>query len=387
MVFVFYSPTKVVFGRGSVGLIGEEVSKLGSKALVVTGRSFARRTGLLSRVVDSLRRGGVDAVVFDRVLPNPPIENVAEGTDLAARSDVDVVVGLGGGSAMDAAKAIAAAVELGGDVRAYLYPSTVPRALPVVAIPTTCGTGSEVTKYSILTDTSARRKVAMVGEALIPRVALVDPDTIRTLPRNLVAWTGLDALSHALEAFVSRASNEISDLFAVEAAALVVENLAEAYRGSRDAEERLHLVATLAGVAINTGGTVLVHALGYRLTAVHGIHHGLANALFLPYAIRPALAADSVREKLPRLLGRLGLDSLDEFFRVLCTLLDSLGIPRSLGEAGVPRSDFSGIVEDALSYRRNLENMPVDVDRQLVEEVVREAFEGRGGACAAQLGG
>ena len=307
-MFVFYAPTKVVFGEGAVEVVGDEVSKLGKKALIVTGRRSARESGLLQKILDSMKSSGVSAVVFDRVVPNPPIENVVEGSRIARREDVDVVVGVGGGSSLDAAKAIAAAAVLGEDIERYLFPNTVEKALPVVAVPTTCGTGSEVTRYSILTHLGRRKKVVLAGTALIPRTAVVDPTTLRTLTPNMVAWTAVDALSHAVEALLSRSSNPIAAMYAAEAVGLVFSNVVEAYREkSPDALSRLHLASLLAGVAINNCGTVLVHALGYYLTAWHGVHHGLANALYLPHVLYAVKNHDVVNSKLAPAMKRLGL--------------------------------------------------------------------------------
>ncbi|MEM3138291.1 MAG: iron-containing alcohol dehydrogenase, partial [Thermofilaceae archaeon] len=161
--FVFEQPGKMVFGRGSLSKVGEIVAKLGSGALLVTGRNFATGSGYLSKLVNSLKDAGLAVTVFAEVEPDPSISTVDRGSRLAEKENIDVVVGFGGGSALDAAKAIAAAAKLGGSAGDHLYPKTVEEALPIVAAPTTTGTGSEVTQYSVLLDPFIGRKVVMQG--------------------------------------------------------------------------------------------------------------------------------------------------------------------------------------------------------------------------------
>ena len=372
--FTFEQSGRIVFGRGSLGEVGQAAASHGTRALLVTGRSFAASSGFLSKLLASIREAGLEVHVFSEVEPNPSLRTVERGARFAASKGVDVVVGFGGGSALDAAKAIAALVKLGGSPSDHLYPKSVEAALPVIAAPTTTGTGSEVTRYSVLTDADAGRKVVMQGPALVPKVAILDPDVTDYMPGRLVAGTGFDALSHALEAFLSRRASPLSDLFAVEAARLILGNLAKAVRGSREAREIMLYASMLAGVAINQAGSTLAHGLGYYLTARHEVHHGVANALLLPHVL--AFYAQRT-DRVDRLAERLGFRDWVELVARVCELADGVGIPESVASVGVPESEIDEMVREAAFYRRNIENGVVVPSEEEIRAVYANAFRGR----------
>ncbi|MEM1567908.1 MAG: iron-containing alcohol dehydrogenase [Thermofilaceae archaeon] len=374
MRFAFEQSGRIVFGRGTLPEVGRYAASLGSRALLVTGRSFAASSGLLQRLVDSLREANMDVVVFPEVEPNPSLRTVERGARLAASKGVDVVVGFGGGSPLDAAKAIAAVLALGGAPSDYLYPKAVEKALPVVALPTTTGTGSEVTQYSVLVDPDARKKVVMQGPALVPRVAILDADVTDYMPGRLVAGTGFDALSHALEAFISRRASPLSNLFALEAARIILSNLPSAVKGSREARELMLYASMLAGVAINQAGSTLAHGLGYYLTVHHDLHHGVANALLLPHVL--AFYAERVG-KVDELAASLNFRSWEELVERVCKLADEVGIPDSAASVGVTESELDRMAEEAMFYRRNIENGPVIPSLDEIKQIYAECYEGR----------
>ncbi|MEM1908641.1 MAG: iron-containing alcohol dehydrogenase [Thermofilaceae archaeon] len=374
MRFAFEQSGRIVFGRGTLPEVGRYAASLGSRALLVTGRSFAASSGLLQRLVDSLREANMDVVVFPEVEPNPSLRTVERGARLAASKGVDVVVGFGGGSPLDAAKAIAALLALGGAPSDYLYPKAVEKALPVVALPTTTGTGSEVTQYSVLVDPDARKKVVMQGPALVPRVAILDADVTDYMPGRLVAGTGFDALSHALEAFISRRASPLSNLFALEAARIILSNLPSAVKGSREARELMLYASMLAGVAINQAGSTLAHGLGYYLTVHHDLHHGVANALLLPHVL--AFYAERVG-KVDELAASLNFRSWEELVERVCKLADEVGIPDSAASVGVTESELDRMAEEAMFYRRNIENGPVIPSLDEIKQIYAECYEGR----------
>ncbi|MEM4926429.1 MAG: iron-containing alcohol dehydrogenase [Thermofilaceae archaeon] len=374
MRFAFEQSGRIVFGRGTLPEVGRYAASLGSRALLVTGRSFAASSGLLQRLVDSLREANMDVVVFPEVEPNPSLRTVERGARLAASKGVDVVVGFGGGSPLDAAKAIAAVLALGDAPSDYLYPKAVEKALPVVALPTTTGTGSEVTQYSVLVDPDARKKVVMQGPALVPRVAILDADVTDYMPGRLVAGTGFDALSHALEAFISRRASPLSNLFALEAARIILSNLPSAVKGSREARELMLYASMLAGVAINQAGSTLAHGLGYYLTVHHDLHHGVANALLLPHVL--AFYAERVG-KVDELAASLNFRSWEELVERVCKLADEVGIPDSAASVGVTESELDRMAEEAMFYRRNIENGPVIPSLDEIKRIYAECYEGR----------
>lgn len=375
--FIFHHPTKIIFGRGSIGKLGEETVKLGKKCLLISGRTFAKRSGYLEAIERALSASGLKVVAFSEVEPNPSIETLYRGAAASKGGECDVVVAFGGGSAIDAAKGIAFLAS--GDIR--LEESFAPKevfrsVIPIVAIPTTCGTGSEVTRYSVISDVAARRKRTLFGLPLLPRLALLDPAFLDDLPKPMVAYTGFDALSHSFEALLSKTSHRISDMFAIESITTICQNLVDAHGGSLESRERVFYGSLLAGMAINTTGTVLVHGMGYYLTNYHDVHHGLANSVLLPYVLR--FEGNCVGAKLLRIAANLGLRDVSSLLDMVEDIADKVGIPRSLSDLGVKASELEAMVSDALSYSRNLDNNPIKVSDKEIKEIYSRALSGNG---------
>jgi len=379
--FGFGSPRKLIFGRGSIEKLGEVVEELGlsGKALLVTGRSFARRSGYLEKLKTILESSGMAVSIFDRVEPNPSTETVELGAELARREEVDFIVAFGGGSAMDAGKAIAVLSPQGGRAEDYFYPAVVkPPVLPVIAIPTTCGTGSEVTKFAVIS--KGLRKDVIVGDVIVPIASILDPDILSYLPRELLAYTSMDAISHAIESYFNKNANPLSDTYVFEALRTIMKYFKDAYDGSIDARGRLLYASMLAGKAINLCGTAMVHGVGYYLTMKYGFQHGLANALLITQFIRQV--SNLVPQRALELGRRLDLnpstptESAELLIKALNELKRYSNIPLSLKDAGVPEEDLERIVEGGMSYERNLKNSPGTPTRRDVEELVRGAFKG-----------
>jgi len=373
--FTFYLPTRIVFGRGSLSRLGEEAARLGDKCILVTGRGFARRSGYLKTAVETLEKSGLRVALFDRVEPNPSTDVVYRGAEEGRRTGCNLVAALGGGSAMDAAKGIAFLLKSSASLEESFAPNEVYEALPLIAVPTTCGTGSEVTRYAVLTNVWKRRKEVLLGNPLLPRVALADADLLNSLPRGLVAYTGFDALSHAVEAYLSKESTPLSDFFALEAIRIILGKIVEAAEGVAEAREKMLYASMLAGMAINCAGTVAVHGMGYYLTNYHGVHHGLANAVLLPHVLRFELerSLDRLREA----AERLGFEYGETLVGRIEEVADKTGIPRSLMELGVKPSELDAMVADALSYTRNLDKHPSPMTPEGVREIYLRAFRGR----------
>ena len=379
--FGFGSPRKLIFGRGSIEKLGEVVEDLGlsGKTLLVTGRSFARRSGYLEKLKTILESSGMAVSIFDKVEPNPSVETVELGAELAKREEVDFIVAFGGGSAMDAGKAIAVLSSQGGRAEDYFYPAVVkPPVLPVIAIPTTCGTGSEVTKFAVISKGS--RKNVIVGDIIVPIASILDPDVLSYLPRELLAYTSMDAVSHAIESYFNKNANPLSDIYVYEALRTIMKYFKDAYDGSIDARERLLYASMLAGKAINLCGTTVVHGIGYYLTMRYGFQHGLANAFLITQFIRQV--SDLMPEQTLELGRRLGLnpstpnESAELLIKALNELKRYSKIPLSLRDAGVREEDLEKIVDGGMSYERNLMNVPKTPTREDVKELVRKAFKG-----------
>jgi len=331
--FDFHLPTKILFGRGRVHDIGSHVPGAARRVLVVTDRGVATRTPAL----DAVRRGleGHDVRVFDGVEENPCLATVEAGIKEARDFGAQLVVGLGGGSPMDAAKGVALAAVHDGALRGLLagdQPSR--RALPVVAVPTTSGTGSEVTPYAVFTDPQAGNKIGYGHPSIFPAVAIVDPDLSAGMPVTVALNTGLDVLAHALEAYLSTIASPLSDTLALEASATVLAHLAPAIRKEPESIDRMAYAAMLAGVAITHGSTILPHIMGYPLTMFHGVPHGRASAVLLAPVLDFLRRAGRVPERVRT------IDSLFAPHGGLPAFLNGLGVPTRLSDYGVREDEL-----------------------------------------------
>jgi alcohol dehydrogenase len=287
MHFDAYLPTRLVFGAGRLQEAGQFAQSLGSRALVVTSRTAMERLGFTSRLLDSLQRSGVAATVFRDLGATPTTDDVDHAAEVARTCDANLVIGLGGGSALDCAKAVAAVAPMRAPCADYLHGRAAPAAetLPILAIPTTAGTGSEMNRSAILTDLPLCHKDAIRSNFLFPRIALVDPMLTHPLPTDATAQTGFDAFAHAMESYVSPRAHFLADALAWHAMRAVIEALPLAIKepDHTQARERLALASTSMGYNLSTVGTCLPHRLDKPLCArFPQITHGQAIAFFYP---------------------------------------------------------------------------------------------------------
>mgnify|MGYP001810261797 FL=1 len=338
MNWTFHMTTRVFGGRGCICAHGAHLSGVGKRALIVTGRHGARACGALADVTAVLSAAGIHFAVFDAVEPNPSVDTVRRAADRARTERADFVIGIGGGSPLDAAKAVALlATNLLDD--AALFAGGWPNApLPVIAVPTTAGTGSEVTQYAILTDNRLQSKRNLASPALFPVLAYCDPAYTDALPRTVTIHTGIDAFSHALEGFVSARSMPDTDPIAREALGLLGSGLRQLAAGAPDAalRDRLMLGSTLGGMVIAHTGTTALHAMGYSLTYFRNIDHGRANGLLMAPWL--AFVAAHAPERVTDALAATGFGSLAELDGLLSVLL---GEKEVLSEEEIHR--FAGI--------------------------------------------
>lgn len=285
--FVYFQPTEILFGAGRVAEVGRVVARYGKRCLVVTTPRGAHVTPLATQISSALEEAGVAMAHFDGVAPNPTTDCVTAGASLAREFGADVVLGLGGGSSMDAAKAIAVEATHPGTCWDYLFFKTPPTAatLPVVAVSTTSGTGSQVTQVSVVTESATKTKSALYNSLLYPRAAIVDPELVVSLPPHVTASTGFDAFTHAFESYLHVGGSPYTDVFALEAMRLVVQNLPRVFDDGADLEARSAMAwaDTLAGLCIANAGVTLPHGIGMTIGGqCPQVMHGEALAVTYP---------------------------------------------------------------------------------------------------------
>jgi len=386
--FNFFLPTKVYFGKGTLKKVGEETAKLGGKAMVVTGRTSARKTGILQRVESSLKKEKIKTILFEQVEPNPSFETAKRGAEVSKREKVEVIVALGGGSPLDAAKAIAVLSTNSSPLEQYIGQDKVKKPLlPLIAIPTTAGTGSEVTKYIVLTD---KKRIPphkeVIGDAhLFPKIAILDPELTLSLPPSITADTGVDALSHAIEGFSSNRAQPLADLLALKSINLIFRYLPEAINNPYNLEARSSLLyaSFLAGIVIAQTGTIIVHAMGYRLTSEFGIPHGRANGILLPWVYEFNLSANySKFALLTRELGEKteNLSEKEEAQRgvfLLKSFLQRVNMPRNLKEKNIKKDKIEEFAKEVMQNKRKLEVNPRKVILEDIIEIYEKALSGK----------
>jgi alcohol dehydrogenase class IV len=346
MEFNFYIPTRLVFGQGKFATLGEETSKLGKRALLVTYPSQSL-SGIVKQAIELLAQHGVSTVVFAKATANPTHNMVNEGSQLARREGCDVVIGLGGGSPMDTAKAIAVAAPENEDIwKIYEGTPIHAESLPMVAVPTTAGTGSEATFYAVITNRELHRKEGFARQQFFPKVSIIDPLLTLSLPPRMTAETGMDTLTHAVEAYTSRLASPISDLFAAEAIRLVGTSLRRAVADGSDLQARTDMLYanTIAGIAITHADTCLAHVIGEAVGAVFDTPHGLSVSLTLPAVMEYNCMNNPAKyASITRLLGGGAGLSEEEAARksagMVRQLIRDINLPSGLSSLGVGVSD------------------------------------------------
>jgi alcohol dehydrogenase class IV len=285
MVATVTMPRLLHIGAGAVGEVATVLGRLGVKSPLIVTDGFMVSSGTLAKVTDRLDRAGLGWQVFSDTVPDPTDTVVEAGAAVIKAGDFDCLVALGGGSPIDTAKAISVLAANGGKMRDYKVPNEIPKAgLPVIAIPTTAGTGSEVTRFTVITDTERDEKMLIMGLACCPAAAIIDYELTFSMPWRLTADTGIDSLTHAIEAYVSKRASPFTDGVAKSAMALIAKNIRRACHEPSDARAReaMMLGATQAGMAFSNSSVCLVHGMSRPIGAFFHVPHGLSNAMLLP---------------------------------------------------------------------------------------------------------
>jgi alcohol dehydrogenase len=392
-------PREILFGKGQRHIISTVAARLGRRALVCTDERFAA-TGAFAEIVAALRAASIDVFVHDRVLPDVPRDTVAVCVEEARDFAPDMVIGIGGGSCLDMAKCAALLISHGGLLQDYYGEFKVPGpTLPLIAVPTTAGTGSEVTPVAVISDPDRTLKVGISSPYLIAAAAICDPELTMTCPPGLTAIAGADALTHAIEAFtaVRRGTDPflpqshvfigktaLTDHFALLAIKLLGRSLEKAYRQPSDEDARADVMmgALAAGCAFGTAGTAAAHAVQYPVGAITHTAHGLGVATMLPYVMKYNRAA-AVAEMAEIGLA-LGLDGRDRSAAEIADatieeigrLFGAIGITPSLAELGLPADKLDWTAEQALGIDRLIKNNPRPFDLAAMRRLIQAAYDG-----------
>ncbi|MGE5483960.1 MAG: iron-containing alcohol dehydrogenase [Ignavibacteriales bacterium] len=352
--FTFCLPPRIEFGEGILAnlpsLIRDTVN--GRRVFVVTDPGV-ENAGIIGPVMEDMRNAGYELQVFAGVKPNPRDVDCEEGGRAIREFKADMILAVGGGSVIDSAKAIAVLQTNDGSLRQYEGRDKFPNDVsPIVAVPTTAGTGSEVTRSAVITDTSRRFKMTVKGLRLAPRLAVVDPATTYSLPRGLTASTGMDAFVHAIESFTCRVSNPFSEAWAAEAMRYIFANLRDAvHEGTRDSREAMMLGSVMAGIAFSHSDVAAVHCMAEALGGLYDTPHGVANSMFLPVVTGFNAEADpGVHARAAAVCG-LPVEGMSRreaaglLVRELARLSEDIGIPKFSEQPGVEPADFERLAE------------------------------------------
>ena len=376
MKFNYHLPVNLVFGRGRVAELGSIAKTYGKKALIVTGKGSTKKSGLLDRAVKYLEEAGLESVLFDNVSQNPLTTTAMEGAEFAKENGCDVVVALGGGSIMDCAKAIAFLAVNDGDINDYIFNRLVSDvALPLILVPTTCGTGSEGNGFAVLTNPDNGDKKSLRCNAIVAKASIIDSELMETMPKHILASVGFDALCHCMEAYISKIAQPMTDMLALQGMELIGANLLKVYQGNGDAEawDAVTWASTIGGMVINTAGVTVPHGMEHPASGLRNIVHGRGLAALTPPVIEESIkGAPEKFAALSRCLG--GKDETDCADRVR-QLLKDIDLATTLSEQGILPEDIDWMVENCFKVSAaGIANHPVTFDREDIKRLYEKAM-------------
>lgn len=384
-VISFSFAPQIIFGYGALNRVGFLSLFLKTKNAFIVSDSEIDKLGVVRKIQKYLEKSGIKSSTFCEVEPNPKEETVIKGANKFKEASADTVIAVGGGSVIDTAKVIRLIAKQGGKPRDYDCTKSTIMAVhetlpPQISIPTTSGTGSEVSIVAMIT--TEKEKITILGYPLISTIALIDPELTISCPQKLTAYSGMDALTHAIEAFVSTRTNPVADMFSLQAIGLIYQNLKKAYINGKDIISRINmsLASTIAGMAFNQKSVGLVHACSHQLSSQYNLAHGLANAMMLPYVLRlnkkvaaPKYATMAVAFGI-EMSGRSDSGIAEKFILEIEKLNKDIGIPQKLSECGVKESDIEAMVPNAIKDISIITNPLQPVTKEMIEEVYKAAL-------------
>jgi len=379
----FSFPAQIVFGYGVLNRISFLSLFLKSSNAFIICDPEIEKLGYVRKVQRYLKLSGLTSTIFNEIEPNPNEETVIKAVESYKNAGCDLVIAIGGGSAIDVGKVVRLLAKQGGKVSDYDASHSSIMSIhellpPQISIPTTSGTGSEVSIVAMIT--SEKEKITILGYPLISTIALVDPELTMSCPPRLTAYCGMDALTHAIESFISLRINPVADMFSLQAITLIAQNLKKVYENGNDAKARINmsLAALEAGMAFNQKSVGLVHAMSHQLSAKFNLPHGLANAVMLSTVLK--FNKSVCKEKYATMGIALGLslgsidEGADRFIQEIEKLISALSIPNKLRECGVKESEIPEMAKMALKDISIITNPLQPITQETVEKLYREAY-------------
>lgn len=390
MEFSYFLPVHIQFGWDKVDSVADFVKPYGNKALIVTGRTSAKKSGLYDRVTAKLDAAHIEHVLFDQVDANPLTTTALDGAALAKSESCDMVIAIGGGSIMDCAKGIAFMSVNEGDINDYIFNrKTSDKALPLIVIPTTCGTGSEGNGFGVLTNPETGDKKSLRCNAIVPKVSIVDPAVMGTMPPHVLASAGFDALCHNIEAYTSRTAQPFTDALSHYAVTLLAQYLVPLYKHVKakaesksavfnetqltKAWESVTLASTIGGMVINTAGVTLAHGMEHPASGLKDITHGVGLAVIEPIVVEYTWSANPDKfATLARIFNHGDGSELGEALRLIVHELD---LTTNLTELGFTKKDIPWLVDNVYVVATgNIANTVADVSREDIEMLYKKMF-------------
>ena len=374
------------FGKEARGALAEEITKRKFKKVFLVSDKSLVNAGVTAKVEEIFKNANIDYTLYDEIKPNPTIKNVTDGVEACKASGADVIVTVGGGSSMDTAKGISIVMTNPdrADIKSLNGASnTINRGMPVIALPTTAGTASEVTINYVITDEDRKIKMVCVDPNDIPIVAIIDSDLMASMPKTLAAATGMDALTHAVEGYITKAHNEISDMFHMQAIKMIFKYLPAAVNEKdEEAIEMMGLAQYIAGMGFSNVGLGIVHSMAHQLGAVYDTPHGLANAILLPTVMRFNGEDPATAQRFREILCEIGRpdaanlndqDVINTFVWMISELSKSVGITQRVRDVGAKEEDFEMLADKAMQDPCKPGN-PREVSKEDFIELFRRAF-------------
>ena len=380
----YFLPTRNVFGEGAVQEAGDLVKSLGAKKCLIVTDRYLGQIGMADRVQGILKKAGIEACIFAGAEPNPTDKNVEAGARFYQENECNSIISLGGGSSHDCAKGIGLVAANGGQIADFegVDKSSKPM-IPLMAINTTAGTASEITRFCIITDTSRKVKMAIVDWRVTPQIAINDPELMKGMPPSLTASTGMDALTHAIEAYVSTDANPLTDAAAIMAIKMIAHYLPKAVANGNymKARDKMAYAQYLAGIAFNNASLGYVHAMAHQLGGFYNLPHGVCNAILLPYVESYNLIGNMNRFRDVAQVMGVQVEGIsvtcaaEKAIEAINKLSRQLEIPTDLKQLGVREEDFGIMADNAKKDVCQLTN-PRTATREQVIEIYRQAYVG-----------